>query len=784
MKRSTNLWMIAVICLFSVWNVSAQTFTWDRSELTTAWADKTAASVIKETGGIKLEQIGTAGVTGSNAYIDVNGNNANLVLNSTSNDAVTITSSSATISSIKISYSANGGSNTANPYIGYHTSSTAMGSANATVSACEIGPSVTGTAYSQQTFTPPANTKFIILARGRGCGETAASTATFRISRIEVYTQAATPSAIISTAQGDGEAIQSIMQTESIVPIKYTLEGGATNAATVITWLCPGANTNQPDWITVTNENETISISGTTTATTNPGDYTYTVTPSSGSAAGTAVSGTITVTEHQVLGPEITTPSNASQAVKAGKAIGNIVFTFTNAKNATVTGILPNGVTAGTYDSENQSISISGTTETETSYPAVYTYTVTATPLDGYSGPETFTATGTITVKDPATKTVAYLTTSAKTADDAIVSLLKESYDVVKIPVVSGSDGKTLVSGMSESVLTGILAADDYNLVVADEILDGATCYPVVRAAFTKPFLNLKPFFYNTGRWVWGTGDNGKKDNLTLTVNEPFHPVFKGIDFSSIGNQLDMLEGTLSTTDGKTLQGALVSTVSFGSNIGQIPALDNAKNGDAICIHEVPVGSTIGSSATTSKYLLIGIFNQVYSNLNANGKNVIKNACEYLMKTETFGTDANAGKLFKDIKFANVTITPNKVETIITWDAIPCATKYTVTLSDAAQTDYPATLTGTTATINDLPNATYNYTITAENAAGTKITDSGSFIVSVTAINGMNADKEIASETVYTLTGVQVKNSNYPGIYTKKIVYTDGSSKVSKFIVK
>lgn len=189
-KKITRLLLLSVFLISAVLNAESQTlaFTWDKSELTTAWEETGPATVIKSANGITFEQVGTIGV--ANTYIRVNhSNNTNsqISLNSTS-DALTITSATENISHIKITYSSNGSSSFSNPYVGFHSTPSPMGSAVAVVSSCIVGDGVTGTVGVEQTYTPPSGTKFAVFVRGLSCGDETSPAREFRVYRIEVYT--------------------------------------------------------------------------------------------------------------------------------------------------------------------------------------------------------------------------------------------------------------------------------------------------------------------------------------------------------------------------------------------------------------------------------------------------------------------------------------------------------------------------------------------------------------------------------------------------------------------
>lgn len=620
----------------------------------------------------------------------------------------------------------------------------------------------------------PKGTYIAILENGSG----------MQPSIITIKTRATGPS--LSLSSEAGSEIQSVMQTESLTPIKYTLSGEATNASTTITWT--GVTTYKPDWVTINTATEgIITISGSPATTDATGEYTYTITPSDGSSTGTAASGTLTVTAYEAPAPTIKPADGsgaASQSVKAGNAITSIVFDLTDASNATITsGDLPDNL-SGIYNSENNTFTISGTVASTAALQA-YPYTITLTASNGYSG-EAVTESGVITVKDPNAKLIAYLTTSAKAEDDAIVTLLDGKYDVTKIYVATSADGKTVATGMTADVLSEQLTAGNYDLVVADEVLDGSNLNVILKAAFSKPFMNFKPFFYNSGRWGWGTGDNGKDSNGTLTVSEPNHPIFKNVTLSA-DHTVEMISGI----SGKVLQGA-TGVTTFGHNIGTVPPA----SGSAIttCIHELAAGSVQEGINVEGKYMLISMFNGAYSGLTEAGKTIILNACDYLMNDVVFGDGSpEGGAKFETFELINITPEVSGTTVTITWDPIPGAVKYSLTITgeelkstQSVTADEPV-IDGTSATITGLTQGyVYTYTLSAQNAAGVSVSKlNNTFTVnSPTGIGNIDSSKAIASETVYTLTGVQVKNITESGIYVKKVVYEDGTSETYKYIVK
>lgn len=216
----TNYFKFFVLGLFILCILTAKsqtpTFTWNAStDLTTSWDDAGPATVVKSANGITFEQIGTIGV--ANTYIRVNNSNNinNVIALNTTSDALTITSATENISQIKITYSSNGTTAFSNPYVGFHSTPSAMGSAVATVSSCIISDGVTGIVGVEQTYTPPAGTKFAVIVRGLACGDVSSPAREFRVFKIEVYTAVNSPIISSFTVAGVAATIDQTNKTIS-----------------------------------------------------------------------------------------------------------------------------------------------------------------------------------------------------------------------------------------------------------------------------------------------------------------------------------------------------------------------------------------------------------------------------------------------------------------------------------------------------------------------------------------------------------------------------------------
>lgn len=372
-------------------------------------------------------------------------------------------------------------------------------------------------------------------------------------------------------------------------PIRFSY--GAVNDDVTFQWTTP------PDGVTATQDkaNNTWTVSGTPTK---QGSYSYTL----NAAGGNTITGTLTV---DVPAPMFVVPSDSITKVKATNALVPVLWTVKFAKSVSATG-LPTGIT-GTY--ANGVFTISGTPAAETSYPKTYTYTLTADPL--YQGKAQTTAQGQIIVIDPKAKALLYLYND--TYNDGIYTYLNgQNYDLTARP--ADAEARTEDSYSS------------YNLVILSENVDAnnAEALSIARGNCSVPVLNMKVFLYTTSRLGWGFPDNGSIANTDITVLQPSHPVFRGMQLKE-GQTLNLL----SDVAGK--RGLMSSDISLQGTIALATAPkrgdDYYSDGDAaIFLHEIP------ASMRKAKYMLFPIGGESSSMLTPTGKQLLKNVITYLME--------------------------------------------------------------------------------------------------------------------------------------------------------
>ena len=296
------------------------------------------------------------------------------------------------------------------------------------------------------------------------------------------------------------------------------------------------------------------------------------------------------------------TSGSATQAIIPGNAITNIVYTLTNATGASVTS-LPTGL-SGNYSSGTYTIS--GTLDagvTAGSYP----FTVTATALAGYSGTPV-TANGSIVAKSLTAKNVLYLATDATTtSNDLFLAQLTNSVNYIvtkraaQASFVGNYNGIDLIV-LHESLTGGDAATAGHELNLIKSV--------------DKPILNLKSYFYSTGRWSWGTPNNGN-NGKGIKITQPTHPIFSGITITDSV----YIYGSYRA---KNIQPTTITI--GGTQIGKMAG--------GVAIHDVPASVRLTSG--TSKYLMISLLSGAYNDLTVDALKLLDNAVSYLLTGTQF----------------------------------------------------------------------------------------------------------------------------------------------------
>jgi len=200
------------------------------------------------------------------------------------------------------------------------------------------------------------------------------------------------------------------------------------------------------------------------------------------------------------------------------------------------------------------------------------------------------------------------------------------AYDTKLLQAFEDFDVTYLLAENSTPANVATLYAD-YDLIVLHSNVDGqnATAMAVRNLVGVKPILNLKAYFYSSGRWSWGTPNNAGIGEITASVPTAVqnHPIFDGVTFA--GENLTYY-GEPTTA----VNGIQYATALDGSNFNatlraanHVLATYGASNG--VQMHEVNLNNA-------AKYLLVGLSYEgdSYLKFNSNTVTLLRNAANYL----------------------------------------------------------------------------------------------------------------------------------------------------------
>jgi len=239
------------------------------------------------------------------------------------------------------------------------------------------------------------------------------------------------------------------------------------------------------------------------------------------------------------------------------------------------------------------------------------------------------TQTITVTAQDQSTKVYTITPTISTKKNIGMLTLngKAETYDNLLLSTFSDYYVNFLTA--SATAPTDIAAFyANYDLIVLHANVSGTNATGLATKAMVgvKPILNLKAFFYSTGRWAWSTATPlssaaglGSADVATSLQS---HPIFANVNFTGTGTTLSYYDnlpaanvnGTQWAVDLATLTGFTSHTIA------------TADGSTGIQIHEI-------QDNLAAKYLLVGLSMEGnnYMYFNSNATNVLKNAAAYLL---------------------------------------------------------------------------------------------------------------------------------------------------------
>ncbi|MBQ8100649.1 MAG: Ig domain-containing protein [Paludibacteraceae bacterium] len=513
------------------------------------------------------------------------------------------------------------------------------------------------------------------------------------------------------------DSTQNILATRAMKEVKYIVkynekteliwEGG--KEATGVTLQTAGSD----------GVSDTLTLSGNPTCA--AGTYNYRIVTYQNGSEASSVSGKLTVsTQIEALTDTIITGYT-------NEDIDEIRFRCYagDSKEVSLTwkeGKAPAGISTGYKDN---TFSISGTPTAQ----GTYEYTI------GVNGGNTIQGKITILTIDLSNNPVMFIY-KGKYEDDAVYAALKQNKH-------------NLIPRLQKTAPRNKSQYDPYTFIVIAETTDAdnAEVLDIINNV-KKPVLNMKNFTYTTSRLGWGYPKNGAVGNTKVTVMQPAHPIFKGLNVKE-GAELSVLE----TKEGEkgimpteiTLQGSLcLATAPMRSDTNYY-----TEGAMQTAIHEVP------ASKRGAKYLLLPFS----GTLNSNGKTLLQNAVSYLLSSEASVTLPELRLTSFSIDGKEATINESDLTIRLTLPEGTDLTALTPQMSVIGTATHTIPESGTTV---DFSNTTFGTSIIVTDYINRKVYTA--YVNTVTGLDnarmeGVNFD----GETLHNLSGLPLRIYNAAG---------------------
>jgi hypothetical protein len=330
--------------------------------------------------------------------------------------------------------------------------------------------------------------------------------------------------------------------------------------------------------------------------------------------------------------PAIVTSQNATQAILLGNPIATVTFTWSGGASGLDTANIPAWATV-TFDNVNKTLTLQGTPTASGNYQ----YSVTS--VGGADLP--IVLTGKIYVTSASTKRVAYFTLLPMSAADSIVfNKLHANPDFLVLPVDATSTTNDY-SGFDVVVMSSTPGSTSPGFTALE--------------ALDKPKLLLKPFTLKNTVWNWIAGNAVNTAQIGVTISDKTHPIFSGLTFTGIDNDVLELFSSVSTN---AVTGVTNSTWLATPTVSVLGNANASTTTNSIV--EVPVGTNMNGTITTQRFLLIGLSEFSFLKLTSTATQLIENSVYYLL-----GLDV---PIVLPVDFYNVNIIENNGTAKISWN--------------------------------------------------------------------------------------------------------------------
>lgn len=285
---------------------------------------------------------------------------------------------------------------------------------------------------------------------------------------------------------------------------------------------------------------------------------------------------------------------NEEQWLSEGDNIDPIIYQWGGSATGLSCSGLPMGVTS-MINHDDKTLTIGG----KPAKAGTFSFSVTT-----ISDMDNVSKTATIHIKSAKAHRVAFVTLPGAIEDQALLAHLQKN-DSLLITETNATDATTDYSSFEM-------------IVLGSKPNSGAAGFTPLKG-YDKPMLLLKPFLLKSGVWNWGNAVNTQ--DLSITVTDPTHPIFKHIDYTD--GQIQLFSQC--TTNAVTAISTWTNTTGFtllGTPIS---------NDTYTTIAELPAGTDCNGTILSQRMLMIGVSEYSTANLTYSGKRLIENAIYYLL---------------------------------------------------------------------------------------------------------------------------------------------------------
>lgn len=208
---------------------------------------------------------------------------------------------------------------------------------------------------------------------------------------------------------------------------------------------------------------------------------------------------------------------------------------------------------------------------------------------------------------DPTKFTIGFVSNGTKgtnSQDAPIIEAIKSKYNILYFDAGNASN-----------------SYDKCDAIVISSLPSSGAAAMKALKGYDLPILLLKTFTLKSSVWNWGTAVN--YSDLSITVTNPSHALFNGIDIDA-NSQIKLFTQ-------KSGDGAVTGISSWTSCSGFTTLATPVSATTSTTIADIPAGARMNGTTLSKPMVMIGVSEYSTAYLTDDAKRLIVNACEYIL---------------------------------------------------------------------------------------------------------------------------------------------------------